>query len=374
MRQPFCVLIASYARACACLAALAISALPFDVAQGAAEPNAMTVDEAINYIKDVGHQPMRPAARKFLVDQGEQVIDRVAEVLASNDRIAQINATLVLLELIDQVPAERIKPHILRCLGDSGSGVSYLGLTGLLKLNLGPRELVPHLKKALALDSPLPTAILAAEIGAEIKAEELVPWVYRLAHSLTPKLARVINAAKREMASKILRRPGRAPGPEMEGGPAGRPRPGEEPERVAAEGREPAPERAEEEIREKKPEFQPDRANPRQIREFAKVLEDDPLVVALRRAGWALEQLTGQRFGFTPKGPGDKEDPVAAWELDRAVIRASGWYEKNKSRYPELEIKPHPKPKVEKEPAETGGPTRRPAGTRGARRGGPPPP
>ena len=337
-----------------------------------------TVPEAISYISDPGHQPKRAEARAFLVQQGPEVVPVVVEVLNSNHDIARVNAALVLFDFMDAAGVAVIKPHMIRCLGDSSAAVRYVGLTGALKLGLAEGALTPILKKALEPDAPLPMACLAAETAAKQRLTPLVPWVYRLVHSLVPHLTYSINAANREMALSIVKSRERAD------------RPGEGPDAGGRPDHQPPPQETQppegpDEVREeKKITFEADKATRTQLRQYARLLEKDATVAALRNAGKALEMLAAKKFGFTPKEGDDDVGPLAAWKLSEAVKRAGTWYEQNKQNYPPLEIKPHPTPTTAEKPAEKAAPGRTggrrssaPPGPRTPRRrtrGGPPPP
>jgi hypothetical protein len=54
-------------------------------------------------------------------------------------------------------------------------------------------------------------------------------------------------------------------------------------------------------------------------------LEQHRAVMQIRRAGVALEAVTGQAFGFTEK---------CSWELQEPISRVRGWFEQNKASYP----------------------------------------
>jgi len=321
-------------------------ALPALRAAEAEEKSITSIEDAINALRDKSRVDEWAEARGFLTAQGEKALPALEKVLKEpvtvvrrGDVLPRLHVAMVQETLAGAVPKAKIEPLLSLCLSDKDRSVAYYGLRGLLKLQLSSGELRAMLEKALGPERSIQMGVLAAEAAAENKITQLVPWVYRLIYRVSERLPGVIGRLKRTM----MRRGGMQMGgdeemddleADMEMEPLGA--------RAGWGGRygrragpmEPV-DRGDGRGGVRMMEFNPDLATRDVARVFAKEVDRQPYVTLLRRAGLALEKLTGENFRFS-EAPG--------WQLtgdaDSPASKAAIWFGKNSHNYPKLEITP----------------------------------
>jgi len=300
-------------------------------------------------------------ARNALVAAGGNAAKRLADTLSEPgvNLLARLNVAIVLAEKARTQAGEDLKKGLIQCTRDSSPGVRYWGLVGLARLkDFSLAEMAKVLDQYLPWRQPRVLRLEAVEVARQRKLKTAVPW---LIHMLK-KMQSAYFEARQKAAAEFFAGPqaGRVAGerellppaeeefetPEetMEGlgrrgprtppvlrSPTGVTPPGVGP--PSAPGRKPR-EPVRIDVAAQVARMKASRTGQAQIRELAKVLEDLEAVADIRRIGAALQAIVSDVTPESTKDPSVNFQTAKPWELEKAIAFWSGWFEKNRARYP----------------------------------------
>jgi len=270
------------------------------------------------------------AARDLLVKRAESdpesVVKAVATLLEENDVQVRINAAVVLARIAARTTAPSLPTALQQCYRDSSLGVRYWGLRGLLaEKQAGVVPTGEVLANALQPNQSRVLHLLGAEVAAERRIQEaVVPLM-----ALLQDYAKAYEEARTKLLTVTLP-------PGMEGAPTS---PGGPPVLTPAEGAGFPGKMME---REEPPPPGPVRpvalapaATTRiniatltreERQKLAERFDENQAVTDLRWLGSALEQITGQDWGFLG------ERPALPWDLGGCVVKAVGWFQASRGK------------------------------------------
>ena len=258
-------------------------------------------------------QALRAPWDEILAFKG-RVIPYAVPMLGAPENFERIAGARLLAQVAIETDDKRAKEPLQRATRDSSPAVAYWGYFGLLQSKLlEGDDLTRLVVKALGPDQPPPVRALGCKASGARKVKRAVGWLVAILQEN--------RQGYREAKSKVfveevrVRAPTPAAAP-TGGGQGGEPGFGEG--GTADRPRETVTRAIVRPINLKKT-----RSNI--IRKKGVELERAPVVRTIRTAGVALEQVTGEKFGF-------QDD--CSWELRDCSRKAIGWYERNKSLYP----------------------------------------
>lgn len=309
----------------ACLMAMLVWLGP---AQGqSVEEMAKKVAELRQYLRE--GQPIR-LDFDGVVAFGPQVA-MLLEPMIEGDVIERVAGGMVLSRIaVEKGVNEQVVQKLVQLANDSAPGVAYWGYYGL--------TMSPHVDDEVAkewtvksLESRRPMValrLLGCEAAAKREIGEAAPWLVALIRNRKPDYERAkatIFVEQVEIEPEQDAAPGR-PDPRRPD-----PRRPAEPARAPWEEVDLDEDDMDYERREEPPapkfKTRPivvGETHPTVIRAQGNLLEQHAAVEEIRRAGVALEKVTGEDFRFSTAPP---------WVLPDAISRALGWFEQNKGRY-----------------------------------------
>jgi len=334
---------------------------------GAGVAGAQETPDPIAVLKAGGSPDMSLLeARKVLVGAGGNTVKRLADTLSEPgvNLLTRLNVAVVLAEKARTQSGEDLKKGLVQCTRDSSPGVRYWGLVGLARLKgFSPAEMAKVLDQYLPWRQPRVLRLQAVEVARQRKLKTAVPWLIHMLRKMQPAYLEARQKAaveffagprtgpvveERELPPPVDLPPAfeegfESPEEMMEGlGREGARRP---PTRRSPPGVRPPTspgvpstrrprEAARMDVAAQVARMKASRAGQAQIRELAKVLEDLEAVADIRRIGAALQAIVSDVSPESAKDPALNFRTAQPWELEKAIAFWSGWFEKNRARYP----------------------------------------
>lgn len=328
--------------ALACVAVLLAWLVP---AQGQSiEEVAPKIDELRGAILEA--QPIR-ADFDSVVEFGPPVVPLLRPMIEGEDPALRIAGGLLVARVaVTQGVDEGVLQALVQLANDSLPGVAYWGYYGLLRSPHVDADVAKEWTlRSLERRRPMAVRLLGCKAVADREVAAAAPWLVALIRNRKPDFERAKAMIFVEEV-EIKPDPATMPAPT-----ARRPVWEEFPEEAEDPDFDMRPERMAPKFEMRPIEVGTTRATV--IRTQGRLLEQQGAVEEIRRAGIALEKVSGQNFRFSSVPP---------WDLQESISRALGWFEQNKGRYsqgPGLE-EARPEPAEEAAPAPAPPPGLRP--------------
>lgn len=243
---------------------------------------------------------------------------------------------------VEQGVNEELEQLLVQLANDSSAAVSFWGYHGLLKSPHVSEELAKEWTlKGLERRRPLAVRLLGADAAREREIADAAPWLAELIRHRKPDFERAketIFVEEVEIQPEPAARPGTRRTDPRRTDPRrtqpGRRRFPDDDDLLDDElddlddDWDLDPDRRRE--REPKTETRPIKVGETQravVLRKGRELERHGAVEEIRRAGIALEAVTGEDFNFRT---------LNSWELEEAISRVAGWYEENKDRFDQI--------------------------------------
>lgn len=301
----------------------------------AAAADALAADDARAMVSQLQaailqNQPMT-ANYDAIISAGPQALSYVEPLMHENVAL-RIAAGVIAGRIAVNTDAPQAEELLVRLANDSSPAVAYWGYHGILKSRvLDEREAEEWVVRSLDRRRPLAIRLMGCDAARERRVEAAIPRLAELIRRQADRyqpLKQSIFVEEVEIQPEPTR-------------PTREPRRPERPERPGRRDRFDDPmdldpwEEDEfyddmyEMERERRPQYETRPIDPLESRrpvvaEAATRLERTPAVEQIRRAGLALEAVTGEDFGF---------GKANSWELEDVISRALRWYERNADRY-----------------------------------------
>jgi hypothetical protein len=251
-------------------------------------------------------------ARASLAEEGEGAVPKIVKELlapAGSDAIVRLNAAIALADLATKVATPQLKQALVKCAQDQSPGVQYWGLIGLTRFkDLPDAELSAVVEPYLNSAQPRLLRLAATDVARERKLKAAVPWLMYMLEQLLPSY--------KEARDRVFAE-GQHVGPEGPGPAPPLPFP---PEGVAAPVRPAVPIDIDRTV---------EALTLAQLQPLGDTLEALNETGDIRRIGSALEILTDHKdekaWGFLKQPP---------WALHEPILKALGWFQKNRKDYP----------------------------------------
>lgn len=269
-------------------------------------------------------QPMS-ADFQSVVDVGPEALDHLDPLLEGRTDL-RIAGALIVAQIAVKSNPPRAEDMLVRFADDSSPAVAYWGYYGLLNSEVLPEPQAEQwILRSLEKKRPLAIRLMGCREADERKLESAVPWLAEIIRTQAPHFER--------LKAKIFVE-------EVEITPE----PQTDPRRPAPRGRfdepdepfEPEPWEVEDEYLDEygteermQPEYETRPIDPLETRrstvaQAGTELERQPEVEQIRRAGLAMESITGENFGFAT---------TPSWDLGEVIPQANEWFERNRPRY-----------------------------------------